>query len=73
MGSIVQYIMLFPAYILKHLPVCVCVNDLCTNWFQCSNGVRQGDNLSPTLFSLFINDLATEISQLNTGINIKTL
>lgn len=49
---------------------CVCVNDLRTNWFLCSNGVRQGDNLSLTLFSLFINDLASEISQLNVGIPI---
>lgn len=49
---------------------CVCVNDLRTNWFLCSNGVRQGDNISPSLFSLFINDLASEISQLNVGIPI---
>lgn len=50
---------------------CVCINDLRTNWlFLCSNGVRQEDNLSPTLFSLFINDLASEISQLNVGIPI---
>lgn len=29
-----------------------------TDWFDNKCGVRQGDNLSPTLFSLHINDLA---------------
>ncbi|VDI27517.1 palmitoyltransferase ZDHHC13/17 [Mytilus galloprovincialis] len=55
---------------------CVCVNDHRTNWFQYSNGIRQGDNLSPfiakgivyRLFALFVNDLATEIKDLETGI-----
>ena len=33
-------------------------------------GVKQGDNLSPTLFALFINDLAEELKTLNCGISI---
>ena len=37
------------------------VNKLYTDWFSINSGVRQGDTLSPTLFSLFINDLAKEI------------
>ena len=37
------------------------VNKLYTDWFSISSGVRQGDTLSPTPFSLFINDLAKEI------------
>ena len=36
--------------------------------FKTLYGVRQGDHLSPTLFSLSINDLATDIKELNSGI-----
>ena len=41
-----------------------------TNWFSCSTGVRQGDNLSPTLFALYINDLAVQVKNLNKGVQI---
>ena len=36
---------------------CVRVDDLVTDFFNINVGVKQGDNLSPTLFKLFINDL----------------
>lgn len=42
-----------------------------TEWFPCNTGVRQGDNLSPTLFALFINDLAIQIKSLRKGIQIQ--
>ena len=32
-----------------------------TDWFNVSSGVRQGDNLSPILFNLYINELAIEL------------
>jgi hypothetical protein len=46
------------------------INDLLTDWFETSSGVKQGDTLSPSLFCIFINDLITEINSSLTGINI---
>ena len=41
---------------------CVQVNGNNTEFFHCEKGVRQGCNLSPTLFMMFINNLATSIN-----------
>jgi len=49
---------------------CVRINGESGPWFDTGQGVRQGDCLSPTLFSLFINDLITEINLLDHGIKI---
>ena len=49
---------------------CVQINDIATQWFDVESGVRQGDSLSPTLFSLFVNDLAKDIKDLGAGIMI---
>ena len=49
---------------------CVQINNN-TEWFEILSGVRQGDTLSPSLFSLFINEeLAVELQNLNIGIDI---
>lgn len=40
---------------------------------DCANGVRQWDNLSPTLFSILINELATEVKELNKILDSKHL
>lgn len=45
------------------LMACVRANGELSEWFECPNGVRQGCVLSPTLFSLFINQLALDITQ----------
>ena len=49
---------------------CISLNGKLSNWFKTELGVRQGDNLSPTLFSLFINGLAQNIKSLDIGIQI---
>ena len=47
----------------------IILNDQKTDYFDCPIGVKQGDCLSPTLFAIFINDLATELKQSNIGIH----
>ena len=52
---------------------CVEINGMKTDWFATMQGVRQGDNLSPTLFSIYINDLAVELKRLNLGVKMGNL
>ena len=48
--------------LLTHTTSCVELNgSLRSEWFENICGVRQGDCLSPTLFSLYINDLAMHL------------
>lgn len=54
----------------KDTESCVYINGYLTNWFNCADGVWQGDNLLPTLFSIFINDLATEVREPNKGVQM---
>ena len=47
----------------------VLLNDYETDYFDCPIGVKQGDCLSPTLFAIFINDLANEIKDIGREMN----
>lgn len=49
------------------------VNELRTGWVPTPFGVKQGDVLSPTLFAIYVNDLAQEIKRANLGIDIDDL
>ena len=40
------------------------------DWFETKCGVKQGDNLSPILFSIYLNDLALVLKEFGLGINI---
>lgn len=52
---------------------CIQLNNNFTSWFPTSSGVRQGDSLSPSLFALFINDMAIEVKNLNRGVSFGDL
>lgn len=48
----------------------IILQDYNTEYFDCPAGVKQGDCLSPTLFSIFINNLAKEIKESNIGVTL---
>ena len=57
--------------IYNHTESCIRLNNcLYSDWFNVKSGVRQGDSLSPTLFSLYLNELAKQVNELNLGIKI---
>uniref|UniRef100_A0A672YNE9 Uncharacterized protein n=1 Tax=Sphaeramia orbicularis TaxID=375764 RepID=A0A672YNE9_9TELE len=49
------------------------MGDSLTGWFPIPSGVKQGNVLSPSLFSLFINNLAFEIKHLNLDEYLQTM
>ena len=52
------------------MELCVKLHDHLTNWFGPSVGVWQGGTLSPMLFNLFVNKLASEVKSLNCGVKL---
>ena len=46
------------------------INDDLTQWFNVEVGVKQGCLLSPTLISVYINDLASRINSLECGVKV---
>ena len=48
----------------------IILNEFETDYFDCPIGVKKGDCLSPTLFAIFINDLAEEIKASNVGLDL---
>ena len=65
-GKIYQYI---KAMYLS-TKCCLNINTVLTDWFSTESGLKQGDNLSSTLWNIFLNDLVDEINNLNVGIPI---
>ena len=54
----------------RNIKSCVSYNGSLSAYFDCENGVRQGENLSPILFSMFLNDMQSYIES-NGGIGIE--
>ena len=45
------------------------INDMKSDFFQITIGVRQGENLSPILFALFLNDMNEYMEQVMNGLD----
>ena len=58
--------------IYKEAKSCVKLDNILSDFFSCNIGVRQGENLSPLLFALFLNDFNTCISKNFNGLQMFT-
>ena len=57
--------------IYKDVKSCISLNGELSNFFMYEKGIRQGENLSPLLFSIFLNDVEQFLCDKNcNGVNI---
>ena len=49
---------------------CVQINNIITAWFGNLQGVQQGNNLSSTLFNIYLNYLAKQLNELELGVSL---
>ena len=54
----------------ENVECAVRINGELSSWFGVNNGVKQGCLLSPTLFAVYLNDLAEGINGLNHGVTM---
>ena len=55
--------------IYKYAKSCVTVKGKCSEFFTCNVGVRQGENLSPLLFAIYLNDFEEYLSRYYGGLS----
>ncbi len=49
------------------------INGVLSDWFESTQGSKQGDNLSPSCFSMYINPLLTELKSTGVGVKINDI
>ena len=59
--------------ICKNVTSSVKFNNMHTDSFGCTDGLRQGDSLSPVLFAMSINDLSKRLSEVDKDKNMDIL
>ena len=58
------------AYVYEEQAGCVRWDDIRSSEFSITNGTRQGSVLSPTLFSVYLDDLLKELRHLGLGCHV---